>query len=44
MHGCQFWIDVGGTFTDCIGKMPDGRLLRWIRSGEPGGPAEGFSV
>ena len=24
----QFWIDVGGTFTDCIGRRPDGRLLR----------------
>ncbi|MHC4178433.1 MAG: hydantoinase/oxoprolinase N-terminal domain-containing protein, partial [Planctomycetota bacterium] len=28
MHVLQFWIDVGGTFTDCIGKTPDGRLLR----------------
>ena len=24
----QFWIDVGGTFTDCFGKGPDGTLLR----------------
>lgn len=22
----QFWIDVGGTFTDCIGRAPDGAL------------------
>jgi 5-oxoprolinase (ATP-hydrolysing) len=22
----QFWIDVGGTFTDCIARDPDGRL------------------
>jgi 5-oxoprolinase (ATP-hydrolysing) len=22
----QFWIDRGGTFTDCIGRAPDGRL------------------
>jgi 5-oxoprolinase (ATP-hydrolysing) len=22
----QFWIDRGGTFTDCIGKAPDGAL------------------
>ena len=22
----QFWIDVGGTFTDCIGKSPDGKI------------------
>jgi len=26
MH--QFWIDVGGTFTDCIGRAPDGRMMR----------------
>ena len=24
----QFWVDVGGTFTDCLAKTPDGRLLR----------------
>ena len=24
----QFWIDVGGTFTDCIARGPDGRLTR----------------
>lgn len=24
----QFWIDVGGTFTDCIARRPDGVLLR----------------
>ena len=23
----QFWIDVGGTFTDCLGRAPDGRPL-----------------
>lgn len=22
----EFWIDVGGTFTDCIGRSPDGAL------------------
>jgi len=22
----QFWIDVGGTFTDCIARAPDGRI------------------
>ena len=22
----QFWIDVGGTFTDCIAQLPNGRL------------------
>lgn len=24
----QFWIDVGGTFTDCLARKPDGTLLR----------------
>ena len=24
----QFWIDVGGTFTDVIGRWPDGTLRR----------------
>ncbi|MCG8585129.1 MAG: hydantoinase B/oxoprolinase family protein, partial [Pirellulales bacterium] len=24
----QFWIDVGGTFTDCIARRPDGSLVR----------------
>ena len=24
----QFWIDVGGTFTDCLAVRPDGRLVR----------------
>ena len=24
----QFWIDVGGTFTDCIARRPDGQLVR----------------
>ncbi len=23
----QFWIDVGGTFTDCIGVCPDGQIV-----------------
>jgi len=23
-----FWLDVGGTFTDCLARTPDGRLLR----------------
>jgi 5-oxoprolinase (ATP-hydrolysing) len=27
----QFWIDVGGTFTDCIGRRPDGTLSRHKR-------------
>src|SRR5262245_47882804 len=24
----QFWLDVGGTFTDCLARQPDGTLLR----------------
>ena len=27
MNGWEFWIDVGGTFTDCLAHSPDGRLL-----------------
>jgi len=23
----QFWIDRGGTFTDIVGKRPDGNLV-----------------
>ncbi|MBI3466103.1 MAG: hydantoinase, partial [Planctomycetes bacterium] len=23
----QFWIDVGGTFTDCVARRPDGRIV-----------------
>src|SRR6187402_1569536 len=24
----EFWIDVGGTFTDCLARTPDGSLRR----------------
>src|SRR5438105_2110661 len=24
----SFWLDVGGTFTDCLARAPDGKLLR----------------
>ena len=24
----EFWIDVGGTFTDCLARCPDGTLQR----------------
>jgi 5-oxoprolinase (ATP-hydrolysing) len=27
MHAWEFWIDVGGTFTDCIARSPDDRLI-----------------
>jgi len=23
----QFWVDRGGTFTDIVGRHPDGRLM-----------------
>jgi len=26
MKPWEFWIDVGGTFTDCIARAPDDRL------------------
>ena len=29
MNRWQFWIDVGGTFTDCIACSPDGSLTEW---------------
>jgi 5-oxoprolinase (ATP-hydrolysing) len=32
MHKWQFWIDRGGTFTDVIGRSPDGQLhvAKWL--------------
>lgn len=39
----EFWIDVGGTFTDCIARSPDDRLLssKVLSSGvTKGGPVE----
>jgi 5-oxoprolinase (ATP-hydrolysing) len=27
MNDWEFWIDVGGTFTDCLARAPDGRML-----------------
>ncbi len=27
MNDWEFWIDVGGTFTDCLARAPDGRVL-----------------
>lgn len=43
----EFWIDVGGTFTDCIGRRPDGTLVRYklLSSGiTPGTVAAGSDV
>ncbi|MGC1272670.1 MAG: hydantoinase B/oxoprolinase family protein [Planctomycetaceae bacterium] len=35
MGGIEFWIDVGGTFTDCLARAPDGslRTLKVLSSG-----------
>ncbi len=35
-RGWQFWIDRGGTFTDIIGRAPDGRLIVDKRLSETG--------
>ncbi|CAM5537768.1 hypothetical protein SMICM304S_02878 [Streptomyces microflavus] len=33
----EFWIDRGGTFTDVVGRRPDGRLVtRKLLSHDPG--------
>lgn len=39
----EFWIDVGGTFTDCIARRPDGSLARckWLSSGVTKGAVQG---
>ena len=37
MSGWQFWIDRGGTFTDLVGRKPDGQLVvRKVLSVQPG--------
>jgi 5-oxoprolinase (ATP-hydrolysing) len=37
MSGWQFWIDRGGTFTDVVGRRPDGALVtRKLLSDNPG--------
>lgn len=28
-HRWQFWIDVGGTFTDCVALSPAGTIVEW---------------
>jgi 5-oxoprolinase (ATP-hydrolysing) len=38
--GWQFWIDRGGTFTDIIGRAPDGRLSVAKRLSEDGGATD----
>ncbi len=37
LSGCRFWIDRGGTFTDVVVRLPDGRLrARKLLSENPG--------
>ncbi len=38
----QFWIDRGGTFTDCIGIAPDGSLHTAKRLSSDAAPVEGI--
>src|SRR5262245_10564734 len=42
----EFWIDVGGTFTDCFGRSPEGTLRRHkvLSSGVTKGSAGGGST
>ncbi len=39
-RGWQFWIDRGGTFTDIIGRAPDGRLHVGKRLSGDGAPVD----
>ena len=39
-RGWQFWIDRGGTFTDIVGRAPDGTLRVAKRLSEGGGPVD----
>ena len=38
----EFWIDVGGTFTDCVARAPDGQLqtVKLLSSGVTKGTVE----
>jgi 5-oxoprolinase (ATP-hydrolysing) len=40
--GWSFWIDRGGTFTDCIGRAPGGRLVTRKLLSSDSGPVEGI--
>ena len=45
MHRWKFWIDVGGTFTDCVAESPDGQSFfhKTLSSGVVKGRAEAGS-
>jgi len=38
----QFWIDRGGTFTDIVARMPDGRLRTHKLLSE--NPEQGYAI
>lgn len=40
----EFWIDVGGTFTDCLGRTPDGHIVscKVLSSGITKGQVQSF--
>ena len=38
----SFWVDRGGTFTDCIGRGPGGRLAHCKLLSSDAGPVEGI--
>ena len=41
-NGCwEFWVDVGGTFTDCLARCPDGTLRTHKLLSNGAGPAGG---
>jgi 5-oxoprolinase (ATP-hydrolysing) len=42
--GWEFWIDRGGTFTDVLGRAPDGALHVLKRLSSESAPAEGVRV
>ncbi len=42
LSGWSFWIDRGGTFTDCIGRAPDGRRVHCKLLSSDSGPVQGI--
>jgi 5-oxoprolinase (ATP-hydrolysing) len=42
LSGWSFWIDRGGTFTDCIGRAPDGRRFTCKLLSSDSAPVEGI--
>ena len=40
--GWSFWIDRGGTFTDCIGRAPNGRIVTCKLLSSDLGPVQGI--